>query len=260
MRKVDVSSILKESLPAFFFKTEDYMDIYTGITMDDFITGLFIFEAFTKVTEKGIKKTEEWCEKNKLGFNDMIDVIQKRLEIMNEIAIVKLDPFYNKDKSLLNSTKDNYFKRICNIKQSIFDGFKLKIIRNDKITRSYKDRFNQTIKVSIPNRNIGFPQYLVTNKISINSNPLNPTFTFNLASERVSVIDGYISIDTEFLTAVQSLTYEDKKGAIALSKSITKKDINVIENYNDIISSSFSPTLLALSNPKYTECVSLLSN
>ena len=259
MRKVDVSSILKESLPAFFFKTDSYMDIYTGITMDDFITGLFIFEAFTKITERGIKKTEEWCEKNKLDLNTMIDVIQRRLEIMNEIAVLKLDPFYNKDKSIINSKKDNYFKNVCNIKQCIFDGFKLNIIHNDKLTRSYKNRFGQTIKVNIPNRDIGFPQYLVTNKISINSNPMNPIFTFNLIAERVSVIDGYIGIDTEFLTPIQSLTYEDKKGAITISKSISKENSNIIENYNQIIANSFKPTLLALSNPKYKEYLDLIN-
>ena len=47
MRKVKIKEILKQSLPAFFFENaEKYMETYDLLTLDTFVTDLFIFESF----------------------------------------------------------------------------------------------------------------------------------------------------------------------------------------------------------------------
>ena len=230
MRKVNVEGILKEILPAFFFETDEYMNIYTAITMDDFITGLFIFEAFSSFLEKDIPQTEKFCEKYKLDFNGMINVIDIRLKIMDDLIMSKLDPFYLNDQSIIKSNKLTYFQYVCKIKQCLYDGFRLNIIQNHKDTRNYKDRFGNVVKINTPNRNIGFPQLLITNNIKIASNPFSENFQFNLETDRVSILDGYIGIDIDFVTPIKILTYKNKKST---KDNIQTNPMKVISNYND---------------------------
>ena len=207
--KIDIPGILKESLPPFFFESKDYMNTYTAITMDDFITLLFIFESFSKSLEKGIVYSQTFCEKHKLDFDTMIDVIEKRIKIMDELILLKFNPLYLQDKSLVNSKKDKYIKHLSIIKQCIYDGYRLNLIINDKISRNYKDRFGNITKIKSPNRNIGFPKYIITNAIKIVGNPFSETFQFNIESDKISVMDGYVPIDLQFNTPIHTLTYDD---------------------------------------------------
>ena len=211
LRKVNIEDILKEILPAFFFEKKEFMNLYTTLTMDDFITNLFIFKAFVSFLDKGISHAEAFCDKTKLNFNEMIEVIEKRLDIIDDLLNVNLDPYYLKEESIIKSTKDNYFDTICKIKKCLYDGFRLNIIQNNKITKNYNDRFGNNIKVNLPNHNLGFPKVVLTNKIKINSNPLSPNFQFNLETDKVSVLDGYIGIDTEFSTPIMFIETAQKK-------------------------------------------------
>lgn len=210
MRKVDVPGILKEILPSFFFAEEDFMSIYTAITMDDFVTGLFVFEAFAKSSERGIEAMEAFCEKYKLDLNSMIGVIGSRLSIMDDLSTIMFDPLYMQDESIIHATRDNYIKKISLLKQCIYDGFKLNIIYNDKKSRGYKNRFGLNVRCNLPNREVGFPKYIVTNNIQIASNAFSPTFQHTLEVDRVCVLDGYVSIDNDLLTPVSELTYQNK--------------------------------------------------
>lgn len=229
MRKVDVAGILKEVLPAFFFAEEDFMHIYTAVTLDDFVTGLFIFEAFAKSSEKGIDAMEKFCEKYKLDLNSMIGVIEARLNLMDDLSAVQFDPLYLQDQSIADATKDNYIQRLSLLKQCLYDGFKLNIIHNDTKSRGYKNRFGLNIRCNLPNRQIGFPKYIITNNIQIISNPFSPTFQYTLETDRICVLDGYVGVDDQFLTPVRELTYSNKTNP---NDSSPKERI---ENYNALI-------------------------
>ena len=240
MRKVDVEGILKEVLPAFFFAEEDFMNTYTATTLDDFITGLFIFEAFAKSTEKGIESMETFCEKYKLDVNNMIGVIERRLNLMDDLVNTQFDPLYLQEESIVNSTRDNYIKRLSLLKQCMYDGFKLNIIHNDKNSRGYKNRFGLSIRVNMPNRQIGFPNYVITNNIQIMSNAFSPTFQYTLETDRVCVLDGYVAMDKEFLTPVKTLTYLDKSNT-PLKGNLNSKDM--IDNYNTLLKNNNNLTI-----------------
>ena len=229
MRKVDISGILKEILPPFFFGEEDFMHTYTAITLDDFITGLFVFESFAKSSERGIEAMTTFCEKYRLDLNNMLGVIEMRLQLMDDLGVVKLDPFYLQNESIINATRENYIPKLSALKRCIYDGFKLNIVINDKKSRGYKNRFGLSVRSNIPNRQIGFPKYLVTNNIRINSNAFSPTFQYTLETDRVCVLDGYVSVDEEFLTPIREPTVVKN----AFSTSIDAKER--LLNYNNLI-------------------------
>lgn len=253
MRKVKVNDILKESLPAFFFKDTNYMDFYTAITMDDFITKLFVFDAFMKITKKGITVTENWCEKNGININEMIFVIQRRLNLMNDLIDIKYDPFYKKDESITLAGKDNYFSRLCGIKKCLYDGYLLNILRNDREARGYISRFGLKVRVNLPNREIGFPKYVITNKIKI-AGQMGETFNYKLEAGNICVLDGYVSFDSQFLTSIQDLDYKSKIGD--LSTLLTGNDsTNKIENYNAILKTNDDLVVLASKKEKYADII-----
>ena len=200
--KIKLDVILKDSLPAFFFKDENFLETYTALTMDDFITNLFIFESFVIKTKKGILATEKWCEDNSLDMKEMIMAITYRLEFMEDLINTKLDPFYSKENSIINSKKEKYIERVSNIKQCLYTSYRLNMIHNDSVMRNYQNRFNMPIKINLPNRNLGFPKFVITDKIKIQQQ-FGDTFSFKLESNLISVLDGYIGIDEEYLTPIK---------------------------------------------------------
>ena len=183
LRKVNIEKVLKESLPPFFFETKEYMQLFTHITLDDFITDLFILEAFCNKLEKGIEIAEKWCQETNLDYMGMLNMLNRKYEIMNDVINAQLDPFYLEENRLTGSKINNYFQRICKIKRCLYDGYLLNIIHNDKETRTYKNRFGFLIKARF-NRDNGHPEYILTDKIKIEDNTMSPTYALQLTTDR----------------------------------------------------------------------------
>tara|TARA_B110000908_G_scaffold113440_1_gene133088 strand:+ start:12345 stop:14714 length:2370 start_codon:yes stop_codon:yes gene_type:complete len=241
LRKVNMNKVLKESLPTFFFENDDYVNIFTLLTLDDFIRDLFILEAFSNKLMKGVETTEKWCENVGLDFNSMMIILNSKYEIMNDIINASLDPFYMSDNSLVTSTKTNYLKRVCAIKRCIYDGYILNLIHNDKETMSYKNRFGIAIKARF-NRDQGHPKYIVTDKIKIEDNNQNPKYNLTINTDRVSVLDGYICIDDDYLLPANPSKYSIKAKEMTPELSMT--------NYLSILKIVSTTKLLQASNPK----------
>ena len=80
------------------------------------------------------------------------------------------------------------------------------------LIEKYKNRFNMPMRLNTPHKEIiGFPKYIITNKIQLSSLPFSETFKFNLEPDRISILDGYVSIDSDFLLPIVSLDIDDKK-------------------------------------------------
>lgn len=246
LRKANMNKILKESLPTFFFENEDYVNTFTLLTLDDFIRDIFILEAFSNKLMKGIETAEKWCKDVGLDFTGMMGVLTKKYEIMNDVINASLDPFYLADNNLATSTKTNYFKRVCSIKRCIYDGYILNLIHNDKETMSYKNRFGFAIKARF-NRDQGHPKYIITDKIKIDDNSTNPKYILNITTERVSVLDGYISIDDDYLlpTSPSECMLKAKDMSPELSMA----------NYLSILKIVSTTKLMQDNNPKLTKYI-----
>jgi len=54
------------------------------------------------------------------------------------------------------------------------------------------------VKFKIPSRNITFPNYLVTDKIKIEDDSMKPTYSYSISASKISVLDGFIDIDTTY--------------------------------------------------------------
>lgn len=239
MRKIKYSVALKESLPPFFFQHDNYMEIFEALTADDFIKELFLVEAFMNVLEKGYETAEKWCESVGLTINAMMLVLNKRYAITNDIINATLDPFYMKEKSLMSSTKNNYFSRVCAFKKCLYDGYLLNIIYNDKETRCYKNRFGLPIRAKF-DRDLGHPKYLLTDKIKIDDMPGGETYNVSLVAERVSILDGYIYLDENYLEPI-------KPRELSLnSKEMNPED--AIRSYMDVLKLLNNTPLLASKN------------
>lgn len=239
LRKANVEAIFKESLPAFFFGEKHYMEAFNRLTMDDFIQGLFIFEAFCNKLEKGINSAEKWCKEVKLDFMAMMGALDRKYQLMNDIINATLDPYYLKDDRITKSTQKDYFPKVCKIKRCLYDGYKLNLIRNDRKTMSYRTRFNFAVKARF-SRDLGHPMYILTDAIKIDDNTKNPKYSLELTTSRVSVLDGYINLDDTYLEPQDSAerTIKSKKNV----KEVTPQ--TRINNYLDILELLDTTTLL----------------
>ena len=246
--KIKLEVILKESLPAFFFKNENYLENYTAITLDDFITNLFIFESFVIKTKKGISTTEKWCENTGLDMKEMIMAITYRLEFMEDLINNKLDPFYGNKNSVVKAKKENYIERISNIKQCLYSSYRLNLIHNDSKERSYQNRFNMPVRINLPNKTVGFPKFVITDKIKIQQQ-FGDTFSFKLESNNISVLDGYIGIDQDYLLPMGKSIIE-KENVKNISNIINGKSVY---DYNNILKNDNNLSIIALNHEKYKE-------
>ena len=199
--KIKTKEILEVSIPKFFKKD---IDVFSAITLDQFIEELFFFNAFAiKATSGTIKSTQEWCESVGLKFNDFLAIIKTRANIMTDITTLQLLPLYGQENSLDSSTVNNYLDRIKNIKRCLYDGYRLNLIQFDRNSLNYINRFDQ--KVMGPK---GLPSDLrkecniiATNKITIVPAD-RETYRKNIAIDRWSVLDGYVGVDQGYLDPV----------------------------------------------------------
>lgn len=242
LRKVNIKEVVKESLPTFFFKSYDYYEVFTQITMDDFIRDLFILSSFENILYKGIESADKWCKDMKLDFNVMLNVVGRKYEIMDDIIKAGLDPFYCKDKKIADSKKTSYLDRVRGIKRCMYDGYILNLIHHDKATKSYKNRFGFNVK-AIFNRDNGYPDYILTDRIMIKDNSSSVNYSLDINTERISVLDGYISIDSDYL------------GLRCNDNNINRSKVS-IDSYYDILSLLDTTKLLASNNPKLADYIS----
>lgn len=182
------------------------VELFQQIILDQFIEELCIFNAFSmKAMDRGsIEELRGWCESVGLKFEDMIEVIKVRSDIFNDIMNMGFNPLFKGDTTRFqDSQKSDLFEAICNIKQCIYDGYRLNLIVFDKTSYGFKDRFGNNISnprgLPVPKDYRQHCNNIVTNKIKIDGAD-SETMRKVLGIDRWSVLDGYIGIDYEFLT------------------------------------------------------------
>lgn len=195
-RKLSVDKILKESLPAFFFdpSVESHVVFFRLVTLDQFVEYLFYFEAFVGQLMQGISSTKKWCRDVGLDFDDMILIASKRNELINDLGRIGYGSNCYKENRLALSTGTNYFDRLCRFKQCMYDGYLLNLLKWNKETMRYHDRFGNHIRVKSLVKDIDIRCDLILTDNTTFASPDMDSYKKILEASKISVLDGYIGI------------------------------------------------------------------
>lgn len=207
-------------------KYDSYLDFKTQLLIsDEFINYMFIYYYFNKELRKQVSESEEsinvdvidnlkeWCKYNGLEYAKIMDVFNIRDEIIESLAQTGLNPYQNNSKSLMhlldsfqNLETDTLLDYAKNIKQCIFEGYKLNIAVWDSVQKAYITRKTH-IKLNIESSLIytkyeihkfgdNNPKYIVYDKLTYLMNGKTNLYEPNISN--ISVLDGYIVVDPYF--------------------------------------------------------------
>lgn len=222
---IDDRSKNKYSYVNVFKKNDKELYYYNKFFVsDDFIETLFIWEDFMdqiKIMKKklSLKYIKKWCIDNGLKYQGLLKVISIRDEIIASfIQTIGLDPFHSNNdvngreyslKKVFHRSVYQGVQEIKKIKQCIYEGFRLNVATWNNERNSYIMNNNKQ-KVQIGSKVVDkileykefkqrHPIQIICDSISIRKHRFNNYFIFQ--SDRVSVIDGYINIDTDFINS-----------------------------------------------------------
>jgi HrpA-like RNA helicase len=198
--KVSISDLIT----IISFQETKYTDLFTKkicekfgdsqlLFADDFVSSLVIWNDFVQNLEwKTLNSLNDWCNKYDISPQIMIDVSEKRDDIMKTLTLVGLNPFENFEKSLkflpLNDHEEliEYAK---NIKQCIFEGYKMNIASMGVLEYSM---LISHIQFNFKRPWINKVKYVMTDNILYKKSGDR----FEAAPNFISVLDGFLPIDT----------------------------------------------------------------
>lgn len=186
---------------------------YTNIHLllaDDLLEGLFIFEGFqhaivyfinNKVNNVA-KHLREWCEKKMLKYSSMVQILARREDILNELAIVGLNPFHQWQNRLASANAETFLKRVCTLKQCMYEAYRLNCFCYDEHRLLYTGR--NGIHFSYHDAVIKNPSCIVTPRIMLS--PVSKQYMeWRIEPSFVSVLDGFVNVDINFLLPRQEI-------------------------------------------------------
>lgn len=183
------------------------------IIADDFINSVFIWEEFIEYNNKLRKLSEikNWLVERNINYNEFINIIALRDEIISDIILSGLNLHYNSlqlPRSLYNLSdiikKDlnDGLKEIMKIKRAIYDGYIMNLCFWDDVKSTYVHKFSkqkvlirsQVISPLIFNESINKirPKNLIVNNITLLLKDIN---LYEFKASFVSVMDGFVNID-----------------------------------------------------------------
>jgi hypothetical protein len=214
---------------------------------DEFVEFLFIWNDFMQaienigvIFEKNLKKNKldklisttkylnNWCDENNFKLNGFMKIIELRDEVISDMLISGLNPYYNG----LNLTRGTYnlvnilrrnlsegMSEIINIKKCIYEGFRLNLCLWDEKLNMYVCQHNNMgissqsklitpIMQSVDVQNKDHDElnkYILQNrpqKIILSDINIRTKFTdkgmYELTGEDISVMDGFVDVDIDF--------------------------------------------------------------
>jgi HrpA-like RNA helicase len=211
------------------FNTSDSNEFYNRVLFsDNFLQYLFIWDKisiYAKTSYKKFLKKKEyrivsdfkkWCIDNNIIFSGLSRVIKLRNDIIKNFISIGLDPYYNglninkKYYNIVNIIRNDINSgtaEIKKIKKCILDGYRFNLLKYNVNKSQYETVHNHT-PVSLNNPIICLmgemaeqknPNYIISAEIMINKIMKNPNVFEFTSNNVISVLDGYIDIDINFL-------------------------------------------------------------
>ena len=201
-------------------KDEQAFYYYKMLFRDDFVEFLFIWDSFMSVVEtihkdKKTDKLDKWAEDNKISLSGMFQIAELRDELISDLLTMGLDPYFNNlglprgSYNLVGILKKNLLEgmeEVRKIKQSIYEGYRFNLLIYNSIARSYTVN-HTSMSINVNSKIVKAikinDEYAVPKKIIVSSMMLGKSFTnpgvFELSGSDVSVMDGFVDIDINFL-------------------------------------------------------------
>jgi len=194
--------------------------IYGKFTIgDDFIEGVFIWNMFSKMVNVmkntiDIKSITDWCVENGLLYDGLLKMSKIRDNLI-EVLIqgVGIDPFYSGldiDKydliDILQNNPRMGMLEICKLKHCIYEGYRLNTATWDTKKGQYiLDTSHMPLIVSSklinPIDHSSFeqkkPQKIIASLVDFKRN--FKTGVYELTCDCISILDGYVSVDSTFV-------------------------------------------------------------
>jgi HrpA-like RNA helicase len=211
------------------FNTDDSNEFYNRVLFsDNFLQYLFIWDKITTYTKTLYKKFlnkqeyrtvsdfKKWCIDNNIIFSGLSRVIKLRNDIIENFIYIGLDPYYNglninkKYYNIVNIIRNDINSgtaEIKKIKKCILDGYRFNLLKYN-VNKSQYETVHTHVPVSLNNPIICLmgemaeqknPNYIISAEIMINKIMKNPGVFEFTSNNVISVLDGYIDIDINFL-------------------------------------------------------------
>lgn len=146
LKPMDVNEVYKDGLPHYFVNVVDNRmagDIVYRIKLllsDDFLTGLVLFSAASKILsnepEKYMHSLRTWCDNKRINFKAVLLLIQTRDEIIDSMINGGLRVF-DVSTALMDLKEELFIDGVTKIKLCILDGFKLNLATYDSVKNKY---------------------------------------------------------------------------------------------------------------------------
>ncbi len=161
--------------------------------------------------EGAIEKSEAWCAERGLDYSTVVNAIDLRDTIINNLAALGFNPYENENRSLShivdtyqNGTRSELFECVKRLKQCLYEGYKLNVAEWNPRAKAYISRqthiflpFHSPLfigKRDIDKYGDGNPRFIIYNKLTMKMN--QTTGVYSPEVNGISVLDGFVSIDT----------------------------------------------------------------
>lgn len=215
---IDWYNIYRDAIPTFLRINDQNGDKFYYrsqlLIADDFINGIILLAAIKSrlaiYDETSVKSIYEWCEKVNLSAEFVFDFIRRRDELIEEWLTAGFNIFDNEAGSFKQIHELDFMSWITKVKHCIYEGFRLnllvykdgkyyarggvpvktpKIFNETKFRGAISQEFNQIYEV--------MPRVLLYNNLSMMQN--RNTHIHEFSVDCVSTMDGYVSVDSDFL-------------------------------------------------------------
>ena len=172
---------------------------------DDFINCIYVYDTFQKFIEKNVNKTEisldkirKYCLDNNINFSGLIDVINMRNTIIENMIDIGLDPYFNGLKLSNYTTKDIDIDELTKLKNCIYSGYKCNLLINEN-TQFYVSKMKGVqirVSSSIVEGDI-IPKFIVVDTYNLSKKFKGEQYEF-VTSGFVSNLDNFAIVDPNF--------------------------------------------------------------
>lgn len=212
---------------------KEYEFYYKIIIGDEMVEYLFLWELYSEFLDSMIEsikkkvtndkpytfetgKIEEWCEENKLTYKGFNDVAAVRDEIIESFIASGLNPYWNglgieKGKynllSMFRTNLDECVAEVKKIKKCALDGYRFNLAIWDNSSKKYILNYRNIpiyIRSNVLSR-MGDnsvqtnANYLILSNIMLRESFKNKGMYEFESTGSVSIMDGYLDVDTKFL-------------------------------------------------------------
>lgn len=212
---------------------KEYEFYYKMIIGDEMVEYIFIWELYSEFLDElmaSVKKKaskdkpynfkldmiEDWCSERKLNYEGLNKVVSTRDEIIESFIASGLNPYWNGmgiekgQYSLLDMFRNNLddsVGEIKKIKKCILDGYRFNLATWDDSAKKYILNY-RNIPVAIRSNVLSRmgddskqtnANYIVLSNIMLRESMKNPGMYAFESTGTVSIMDGYLDVDTKFL-------------------------------------------------------------